>query len=161
MSEPESAGHQPFPAFATATVDESSFDGYASVLDGFRDRPDSEPLTRAVEVATRAAAIDTGAIEGLYEVDRGFTMTVARGVAAWEKVLAAREPVVRRSFEDALGGVVMAGIQARGILTYSTIDAAGGNADRVEPAFRLVSSDATPMPVELRDILPVLSSCSG
>jgi hypothetical protein len=106
----------------------------------------------------RAAAIDTGAIEGLYEVDRGFTMTVARGVAAWEKVLAAREPVVRRSFEDALGGVVMAGIQARGILTYSTIDAAGRNADRVEPAFQLVSSDATPMPVELRDIFPVLSS---
>ncbi|HEV7653350.1 MAG TPA: hypothetical protein VGP36_01250, partial [Mycobacteriales bacterium] len=32
------------------------------------------------------------------------------------------------------------------------------NADRVEPAFQLVSSDATPMPVELRDILPVLSS---
>jgi Fic family protein len=97
--------YQPFPPFADwagATVDESSFAGYASVLDELRSRPDAEPLTRAVEVATRAAAIDTGAIEGLYEVDRGFTMTVARGVAAWEKVLAAREPVVRRSFEDAM-----------------------------------------------------------
>lgn len=38
----------------------------------------------------------TAAIEGLYEVDRGFTMIVAHGVAAWEKVIAAREPVVRR-----------------------------------------------------------------
>lgn len=105
MSEPGTTNYQPFPAFADwagVAVDESTFDGYASVLDELRSRPDSEPLTRAVAVATRAAAIDTGAIEGLYEVDRGFTMTVARGVAAWEKVLAAREPVVRRSFEDAL-----------------------------------------------------------
>jgi hypothetical protein len=102
VSEP---GYQPFPSFtewAGVTVDESSFAGYASVLDELRSRPDGQPLTRAVAVATRAAAIDTGAIEGLYEVDRGFTMTVARGVAAWEKVIAAREPVVRRSFEDAL-----------------------------------------------------------
>lgn len=83
-------------------MDLSIVDGYAALLDELRARPDIGPLARAVEVATRAAAIDTGAIEGLYEVDRGFTMTVARGVAAWEKVIAAREPVVRRSFEDAL-----------------------------------------------------------
>lgn len=105
MDEPRAASYQPFPALADwsgVAVDLSIFDGYASVLDDLRSRPDSGPLTRAVEFATRAAAIDTGAIEGLYEVDRGFTMTVARGVAAWEKVIAAREPVVRRSFEDAL-----------------------------------------------------------
>lgn len=105
MNEPATTSYQPFPAFgdwAEVAVDEAGFDDYASVLDELRSRPDSEPLTRAVAVATRAAAIDTGAIEGLYEVDRGFTMTVARGVAAWERVLAAREPVVRRSFEDAL-----------------------------------------------------------
>ena len=105
MSEPGTTSYQPFPAFgdwAGAAVEESSFDGYASVLEELRRRPDSELLTRAVAVATRAAAIDTGAIEGLYEVDRGFTMTIARGVAAWKRVLAAREPVVRRSFEDAM-----------------------------------------------------------
>lgn len=105
VSEPVAAGYQPFPGFgewAGVRLDLSTFDGYVSVLDELRARPDAAPLTRAVAVATRAAAIDTGAIEGLYEVDRGFTMTVARGVAAWEKVIAAREPVVRRSFEDAL-----------------------------------------------------------
>lgn len=105
VSEPVAAGYQPFPGFgewAGVRLDLSTFDGFVSVLDELRSRPDAAPLTRAVEVATRAAAIDTGAIEGLYEVDRGFTMTVARGVAAWEKVIAAREPVVRRSFEDAL-----------------------------------------------------------
>ena len=98
-------GYEPFPPFAdwaAAGFDLSAFDGYESVLDELRARTDSTGLTRAVEFATRAAAIDTGAIEGLYQVDRGFTMTVARGVAAWEKVIAAREPVVRQSFEDAL-----------------------------------------------------------
>jgi Fic family protein len=94
----------PFPSFAEWTaskVDLSSFDGYAAALDGLR-ADGSGALARAVDFATRAAAIDTGAIEGLYEVDRGFTFTVAHGVAAWEQVIAAREPVVRRSFEDAL-----------------------------------------------------------
>lgn len=102
---PEAVSYQPFPAFAEwagTAVDSTTFDGFAAVLDELRSRPDPAPLRRAVEFATRAAAIDTGAIEGLYEVDRGFTMTVARGVAAWEKVIAAREPIVRRSFEDAL-----------------------------------------------------------
>jgi hypothetical protein len=105
VTEPATAIYQPFPPFAEwagVAVDAPTFDGYAAVLDELRAGPDAEALTRAVEFATRAAAIDTGAIEGLYEVDRGFTFTVARGVTAWEKVIAAREPVVRRSFEDAL-----------------------------------------------------------
>lgn len=104
VTEPGTATYRPFPPFAEwagVAVDVPTFDGYAAVLDDLRERA-ATALGRAVEVATRAAAIDTGAIEGLYEVDRGFTMTVARGVAAWEKVIAAREPVVRRSFEDAL-----------------------------------------------------------
>lgn len=83
-------------------VDRETFERLAAVLEELRARPDAGPLTRAVETATRAAAIDTGAIEGMYEVDRGFTLTVAVGTAAWEKVIAAREPIVRRSFEDAL-----------------------------------------------------------
>ena len=105
MTEPGSAVYRPFPPFsewAGVAVDEPTFEGYAAALNELRAGPGAEALTRAVEFATRAAAIDTGAIEGLYEVDRGFTFTVARGVAAWEKVIAAREPVVRRSFEDAL-----------------------------------------------------------
>ncbi|MFL6130489.1 MAG: Fic family protein [Mycobacteriales bacterium] len=105
MNETAGGGYRPFPAFADWSemeIDTTVFDRLTAVLDDLRSRPDPKPLARAVEFATRAAAIDTGAIEGLYEVDRGFTMTVARGVAAWEKVIASREPVVRRSFEDAL-----------------------------------------------------------
>jgi Fic family protein len=50
-------------------------------------------------VVKRAAALDTGAIEGLYEVDRGFTFTVAFETAAWEIELAQKGEKVRSLFE--------------------------------------------------------------
>lgn len=102
MTEP---AYQPFPAFAAwadAPLDRDTLDRYFAILDRLQASSDTAALARAVETATRAAAIDTGAIEGLYEVDRGFTMTVAIRGAAWEAVVAAREPVVRESFRDAL-----------------------------------------------------------
>lgn len=46
-------------------------------------------LAAALEVAVRAAAFDTGAIEGLYPTDRGLTMTVAQQAGAWEQQVAA------------------------------------------------------------------------
>jgi Fic family protein len=98
-------GYVPFPPFAAwaaLQVDTATFAGFEGVLHQLRETTEPERLDRAVRTATRLAAIDTGAIEGLYEVDRGFTMTVAIEAAAWEAVLNAREPVVRRSFEDAL-----------------------------------------------------------
>lgn len=98
-------GYQPFPAFAewaSLPVESAVYDGYAAMLDRLRAETEPERLARAVRTATRLAAIDTGAIEGLYEVDRGFTMTVAVQSATWEAAIDAREPVVRRSFEDAL-----------------------------------------------------------
>lgn len=49
-----------------------------------RESVSADDLKRAQEIAIRAAAVDTGAIEGLYVVDRGFTMTVATQAAAWE-----------------------------------------------------------------------------
>jgi Fic family protein len=97
--------YQPFPGFAdwaSLPVNTAVYDGYAGMLDRLRAQTEPERLERAVRTATRLAAIDTGAIEGLYDVDRGFTMTVAVQSATWEAALDAREPVVRRSFEDAL-----------------------------------------------------------
>ena len=44
----------------------------------------SEVLDELVERAMRTAAVDTGAIEGLYEVDRGFTITVSAMASAWQ-----------------------------------------------------------------------------
>jgi Fic family protein len=98
-------GYTPFPPFtawADLPVDADTFAGFENVLRQLRETTDPERLERAIRSATRLAAIDTGAIEGLYEVDRGFTLTIAVEAAAWEAVLNAREPVVRRSFEDAL-----------------------------------------------------------
>jgi Fic family protein len=65
-------------------------------------------LERAVMVAVRAAAIDTGAIEGLYQVDRGFTMTVAFQAFAWQQALAERGAGVRELFEAQLAGYELA-----------------------------------------------------
>ncbi len=73
------AAYRPFPPFAAwaaCRVDDTRWQRY---VDRLRKRGEASPehLKRAVEVAKRAAAIDTGAIEGLYDVDRGFTLTVA------------------------------------------------------------------------------------
>lgn len=68
-----------------------------------------EHRDRAVRVAVRAAAIDTGAIEGLYEVDRGFTLSVAFQSFAWEQALAERGGErVRELFEAQLAGYELA-----------------------------------------------------
>src|SRR5215475_13798435 len=92
----------PFERWAGLHVDADTFAGFENALHHLRERTNPDRLDRAVRTATRLAAIDTGAIEGLYEVDRGFTMTVAVQSATWEAAIDAREPVVRRSFEDAL-----------------------------------------------------------
>ncbi|MGH9563036.1 MAG: hypothetical protein ACRD3S_16410, partial [Terracidiphilus sp.] len=79
------AAYKPFPTFkewaSHTSVDTARWDRYNAAL---QNRPDSsaEALRRAREVVKRAAALDTGAIEGLYEVDRGFTFTVAFETAA-------------------------------------------------------------------------------
>ena len=45
---------------------------------------DASRLSRAREVAKRSAAIDSGALEGLYDLDRGITITIATQSAMWE-----------------------------------------------------------------------------
>jgi Fic family protein len=62
----------------------------------------TDDLRRAMETAMRAAAIDTGAIEGLYDVDRGFTFSVARQTAAWQALVNKKGPYVRDLFEAQL-----------------------------------------------------------
>lgn len=57
-----------------------------------------------MRVATRYAAVDTGAIEGLYTTTRGFTRTIAEQTATWEAALAQHGEHVERSINDALAG---------------------------------------------------------
>ena len=96
------AAYKPFPTFtewaSKTSVDTVRWDRYNSAL---KQRPNAsdDALSRAREIVKRAAALDTGAIEGLYEVDRGFTFTVALETAAWEVRLAEKGAHVRPLFE--------------------------------------------------------------
>lgn len=48
---------------------------------------DVDVLRRARKIVSSTAAIESGAIEGLYDADRGFTFTVATEAALWETAL--------------------------------------------------------------------------
>lgn len=78
------------------------WDRFAFRLREMRGKATPEVLRRSVEVAVRAAAMDTGAIEGLYTVDRGFTMTVATQAFAWEHAIEEKGENVRTLFEAQL-----------------------------------------------------------
>ncbi|HEX7180859.1 MAG TPA: Fic family protein [Thermoanaerobaculia bacterium] len=98
--------YQSFPDFsawpAPTEDDLQLWKRFASRLEEMRKKATSEALRNSGEVAVRAAAMDTGAIEGLYTVDRGFTMTVASQAFAWEHALEEKGEVVRELFEAQL-----------------------------------------------------------
>jgi len=99
------SAYKPFPTFSVwtskTTVETGRWDRYNAILN---DKTGLTPeiLKQARQIATRAAALDTGAIEGLYDVDRGFTYTVAFEAAAWETTLAEKGENVRPLFEAQL-----------------------------------------------------------
>ncbi|MDR2114129.1 MAG: Fic family protein [Bifidobacteriaceae bacterium] len=96
--------YQPFPAFAAWKVDFDPVvvESFAARLARIRANSTAEAQRRAVEIATRYAAVDTGAIEGLYQTDRGFTRTVATQSEFWERALLLKGERVQRSIQDAL-----------------------------------------------------------
>lgn len=105
-SETISGVYNPFPTFVdwyAGGFEPAAFDRYAELLADAKANASEESLDAAMTAATRYAAIDTGAIEGLYTVDRGFTRTVATQSAAWEAAMESRGGHVRRAFDDALG----------------------------------------------------------
>jgi Fic family protein len=81
----------PPPSFAAWSAGISlateTLERYREILSAERAQADEASVKRAFDIAMRAAAIETGAIEGLYQVDRGFTYTVAAQEAAWEAML--------------------------------------------------------------------------
>lgn len=98
------AEYRSFPAFAEWAqnqVDLIRWNRYSAVLQE-RGKISADHLAQAREVVKRAAAVDTGAIEGLYEADRGFTFTVATQAAIWEATVDARGPKVRALIESQL-----------------------------------------------------------
>jgi Fic family protein len=107
LSDLQQEPYRPFPSFAdwaqTGFLSEA-FDTFASTLLEVKKSADADTLKAAVEMATRWAAIDTGAIEGLYEVDRGFTFSVAAGAAALENIHHVKGEQTARAIADALRG---------------------------------------------------------
>lgn len=104
-TEPAAASYSPFPTFASWGLqgfDTSDFERYSQLLQSAKSKATPDALDAAMTAATRYAAVDTGAIEGLYSVDRGFTRTIATQAAAWEVVMQSRGEHVRPAFEDAL-----------------------------------------------------------
>ena len=100
------AAYESFPTFAEwaarTSVDTGRWERYNSALKSRAESLSGEVLNRARNIAKRAAAIDTGAIEGLYEVDRGFTYTVALESATWEVALVQKGERVKSLFEAQL-----------------------------------------------------------
>jgi Fic family protein len=96
--------YEPFPAFAEWRVDfdSSVVDAYSERLQRARAASTPEARRRALEIATRYAAVDTGAIEGLYETDRGFTRTIATQSEFWQRALDLKGEKTKRSIQDAL-----------------------------------------------------------
>ena len=83
------AQYKSFPSFeewAKCLVDNDRWGRYTSLITKRADVSE-QLLMRARDVVKRATAIDTGAIEGLYDVDRGFTFTVATEAAMWQVAL--------------------------------------------------------------------------
>jgi Fic family protein len=98
------SAYKPFPAFAEwskSNVATHHWDRYAEELRRLRSES-AALLPKALEIVKRAAAVDTGAIEGLYETDRGFTFTIASEAAHWEAALAQKGPRVRALFDAQL-----------------------------------------------------------
>lgn len=97
------ADYKPFPSFpefsSRCSINTKRWERYTSA---FEDSQNSEPelLTRALDIVRRAAAVDTGAIEGLYDTDRGFTFTVAMQAAHWEATLEQKGSRVKALIES-------------------------------------------------------------
>ena len=99
------ANYQPFPSFAEwsskATVDSQEWLRYSRQLDDLKGSS-SRLWPRLFEILKRAAAWDTGAVEGLYETDRGFTLTVAMEAATWETQIHEKGDNAQALFESQL-----------------------------------------------------------
>lgn len=79
-----------------------TWDDFLASFDEARSSVPPEVLEEALGSTIRTAALETGAIEGLYGSDRGITRLVADEVAGWEASLSELGRDVRAHFNDHL-----------------------------------------------------------
>lgn len=75
---------------------------FETIFDNARDDASDSATTRALTFALRSAALETGAIEGLYATTRGITRTIALQGALWEAALDEIGEDVRGHFDAQL-----------------------------------------------------------
>jgi len=105
------AKYQPLSSFADwshLAVDEELWRAKFQEFVARRGRSTPESLLLAVETALVAAAIDTGAIEGLYDPPDGFTVSVATRETGWEAKVQLMGPDFQSHFEAQLRAYALA-----------------------------------------------------
>jgi Fic family protein len=99
------AQYRPYPPFIEWPTKVPELTNWDLAVDEFEEVATAATdldLERAREIALRAAAFDTGAIEGLYSTNRGLTFTVAEQLTAWEQQVEAQGKDARALFEAQL-----------------------------------------------------------
>ena len=95
----------PFRSFGewTAKVTTSAvFNDYVAVWEAAKNEATESDKAAALDFVMRSAALETGAIEGLYQTPRGVTVTVAMQAAAWQTTLHDLGDQVQGHFEAQL-----------------------------------------------------------
>jgi Fic family protein len=99
------AQYKPFPGFEqwpSGAPRPDLWERKVAELEEAKGLVDSSAIDRALSVAMRAAAFDTGAIEALYTTDRGLTMSVATQAATWQQQVSAHDVDALTYFEAQL-----------------------------------------------------------
>jgi Fic family protein len=102
--------YRPFPSFEEwqmRPLNLRVWDEAVASLESTRADEGQAQISSASEGVLRAAAISTGAIEGLYRADRGFTMTVAEQASKWQQGVEDREPETLKLYQAQLAGYNM------------------------------------------------------
>ena len=102
----------PFNEWVTVPVDNVIWERQTGYLNESRAASSAEVFEEALEVAMRAAALETGAIEGLYETDRGFTISVANQDVGWESLMQTKGSQIQEFFEAHLRALDLAAEEA-------------------------------------------------
>lgn len=89
-------------------IDHSAWDDALATLVERRGEADTEVVDQSLQERLRAAAVDTGAIEGLYATDRGFTLSVAQQAISMDQAEVEKGGDFRANFEAQLEGFELA-----------------------------------------------------
>jgi Fic family protein len=100
------ASYKQFPSFKEwiewSKIDLARWERYVTRFTSLKEQATKEMLHKSLEVVKRAAAWDTGSIEGLYSTNLGITITIARQNAMWEAAVNQQGEDARKLFDGQL-----------------------------------------------------------